>query len=89
MATEKINGVYHVSNTEQGGGGGGSDPNAVKYTEQSLTDTQQAQARTNIGAGTYSKPSDGIPASDIAPGVIPEQTELTQQILLDLWIAAT
>ena len=47
MATEKINGVYHVSNTEQGGGG--SDPNAVKYTEQSLTEAQQAQARTNIG----------------------------------------
>lgn len=51
MATEKINGVYHVSNTEQGGGGG-SDPNAVKYTPQTLTEAQQAQARENIGAGT-------------------------------------
>lgn len=27
-----------------------SDPNAVKYTEQSLTDNQKAQARINIGA---------------------------------------
>lgn len=32
------------------GGGSGSDPEAVKYTEQSLTDEQKAQARTNIGA---------------------------------------
>lgn len=33
-----------------GGGGTGSDPNAVKYTEQELTDAQKAQARTNIGS---------------------------------------
>ena len=45
--------------------------NNVKYTSQSLTDTQKEQARTNIGAGTYSKPSAGIPASDLASGVIP------------------
>lgn len=31
-------------------GGGGSDPNAVKYTEQTLTDSQKGQARENIGA---------------------------------------
>ena len=54
------------------GGGSGSDPNAVKYTPQTLTDAQKAQARTNIGAGTYSKPSDGIPASDLATGAIPD-----------------
>ena len=51
--------------------GGGSDPEAVKFTPQTLTDAQKEQARTNIGAGTYSKPSDGIPASDLASGVIP------------------
>lgn len=34
------------------GGGGGSAKDAVKYTEQSLTDSQKAQARTNIGAGS-------------------------------------
>lgn len=33
-----------------GGGGGGSDPNAVKFTAQTLTSEQQAQARQNIGA---------------------------------------
>lgn len=44
----------------------------VKFDEsQSLTDAQQTQARANIGAGTYSKPSNGIPASDLANGVIP------------------
>lgn len=39
---------------------------AVKYTQQTLTDEQKTQARTNIGAGTYSKPANGIPASDMA-----------------------
>lgn len=43
----------------------------VKYSSQSLTEQQKTQARTNIGAGTYSKPSSGIPASDLASGVIP------------------
>lgn len=32
------------------GGGGGGESNAVKYTVQSLTDPQKAQARTNIAA---------------------------------------
>lgn len=35
---------------ESGGGGGGGESNAVKYTAQSLTDPQKAQARTNIAA---------------------------------------
>ena len=40
---------------------------AVTYGAQTgKTDAQKAQARTNIGAGTYSKPSGGIPASDLA-----------------------
>lgn len=41
----------------------------VTYTQQSLTDAQKEQARTNIGAGTYSKPSGGIPSSDMASAV--------------------
>ena len=45
--------------------------NAVQYVTQTLTDAQKTQARSNIGAGTYSKPSTGIPASDLAAGVIP------------------
>lgn len=32
------------------GGGGGASDNAVLYTQQTLTDAQQAQARENIGA---------------------------------------
>lgn len=40
------------------------DPNAVKYVEQTLTDAQKAQARTNIDS--YQKPSTGIPATDLA-----------------------
>lgn len=54
MATEKINGVYHVG-YKGGGGGSGSDPEAVKYTPQTLTDAQKAQARTNIGGASSSE----------------------------------
>lgn len=43
--------------------------NAVLYTEQALGESQKSQARTNIGAGTYSKPAPGIPESDLAQGV--------------------
>lgn len=42
----------------------------VRYVSQSLTDAQKTQARTNIGAGTYSKPSGGIPASDLAEAYV-------------------
>lgn len=42
----------------------------VSYAEtQSLTSAQQSTARTNIAAGTYSKPSTGIPSTDLASGV--------------------
>lgn len=34
-----------------------------------MTDVQKTQARTNIGAGTYSKPINGIPASDLVSEV--------------------
>lgn len=37
---------------DSGGGGGGGSSNAVLYTAQSLTDSQKAQARTNIGAAS-------------------------------------
>ena len=59
------------------------DPNAIKYTEQSLTDSQKTQARTNIGAAAasaltaletaiaakYSKPASGIPEADLNSNV--------------------
>ena len=42
------------------------DTRYVRYdASTSLTDAQKAQARSNIGAGTYSKPSDGIPDEDL------------------------
>lgn len=55
----------------------------VKYSSQTLTEAQQTQARTNIGAAAasaltaletaiaakYTKPSSGIPETDLASGV--------------------
>lgn len=38
---------------------------SVSYSEQYLTSAQKSQARTNIGAGTYTKPAGGIPISDL------------------------
>ena len=42
---------------------------------QTFNDTEKAQGRSNIGAGTYSKPGSGIPYSDMASAV---QTLLTR-----------
>ena len=57
----------------------GGTADAVTYTPQTLTEEQQAQARTNIGAeeaGTaYTKPASGIPKSDLAQSV---QTSLAK-----------
>ena len=57
----------------------GGTADAVTYTPQTLTEEQQEQARTNIGAekaGTgYTKPADGIPKSDLAQSV---QTSLAK-----------
>lgn len=51
----------------------GGTTDAVTYTPQTLTDEQQTQARTNIGAekaGTgYTKPAGGIPKSDLEQDV--------------------
>lgn len=53
-------------------GGSGSDPDAVKYTEQSLTDAQKAQARLNIGAGTSN--FTGNPIVSLAAPATPDGT---------------
>lgn len=50
VCTSALIGSYTWNKVEFGGG----TSNAVQYTEQSLTDTQKQQARTNIGAGTSS-----------------------------------
>lgn len=51
----------------------GGSKDAVTYTPQTLTEEQQAQARTNIGAekaGTgYTKPASGIPKTDLTADV--------------------
>lgn len=51
----------------------GGSKDAVTYTPQTLTEAQQAQARTNIGAekaGTgYTKPASGIPKTDLEQDV--------------------
>lgn len=44
--------------------GGGGSADAVLYTPQTLTDAQQTQARANISA--YTKPSGGIPSTDLS-----------------------
>lgn len=58
---------YAVLQVGSGGGGGSED--AVLYTPQTLTTEQKSQARSNIGAGTYDKPSGGIPGTDLDAGV--------------------
>lgn len=60
----------------------------VSVNEQYWNDTAKAQARANIGAGTYSKPSGGIPAADLASGVIPQVPEAATSAPADLASAA-
>ena len=56
-------GCYHVAAIDVAGG---SSANAVLYTAQTgRTDEEKAQARANIGAGTYSKPDGGITIYDL------------------------
>ena len=73
VSGENIKTINNVSILGEGNiyiqGGGGEDPNAVKFVEQTLTSEQQTQARTNIGAGTYTKDVNGIPAADLASAV--------------------
>lgn len=69
----KISGTWAVLGSFNAGGGGGGGGDYVSYGEtQSLTTTQKATARSNIGAGTgsYSKPSGGIPQTDLATAVL-------------------
>lgn len=63
---------YWFAATETLGGGGTSDydqlSNRPQINGNTLTGNKTA---AQLGLGTYSKPSGGIPASDIASGVIP------------------
>lgn len=47
----------------------------VRFVQQFLSDSERIQARANIGAGTYTKPSGGIPESDLADDVVPDVSD--------------
>lgn len=61
----------HISNTSNPHNVTAAQIGAVRYdtASQGLSGTQKQNARTNIGAGTYSVPSGGIPKTDLASGV--------------------
>lgn len=65
---DKSNLVAAINEAAEGG-----SKDAVKYTPQTLTDEQQTQARTNIGAekagAGYTKPAGGIPKADLEQDV--------------------
>ena len=55
------------------GGGGGTEDYTELYNKPQINSVTLTGNKTasDLGLGTYSKPSDGIPASDLASGVIP------------------
>lgn len=96
----KISGTWVVLGSFNAGGGGGGSGDYVSYGEtQSLTTTQKATARSNIGAGTgsYSKPSGGIPLTDLAaavqtallPAVTSADNGKIAQVVNGAWAAAS
>lgn len=64
---------HNVTKSEVGLGNVGNFKAVSTVASQGLSDTEKANARTNIGAGTgngtYSKPSGGIPKTDLASAV--------------------
>lgn len=65
-------------------GGGTTDPNAVHFTEQELTSSQQSQARTNIGAAAASDLNDYLP---LTGGTL--TGNLTGKYITGTWLQAT
>lgn len=56
--------------TAPGGGGEAAvTPASIVTATGQMTTTQKASTRSNIGAGTYSKPSGGVPKTDLASAV--------------------
>ena len=70
---------HNVTKSDVGLGNVGNFKAVSTVASQGLSDTEKSNARANIGAGTgngtYSKPSGGIPKSDLASAV---QTSLDQ-----------
>lgn len=56
---------------------GGGDSDAVKYTEQELTDVQKAQARANIGAASEAAFVNALGGKKIWTGTAAEYALLT------------
>ena len=63
------NNPHGVTKAQVGLGNVGNFLAVSTDANQGLTDTQKVNARANIGAGTYVKPNDGIPKTDLASGV--------------------
>lgn len=61
-AEQNSDNLAETVNTVTGGEGGGTAEGAVLYTEQTLTDEQQKQARTNIGAASEVEIEDSLEA---------------------------
>lgn len=79
--------VYYFANgyegSSDGGGGGGTSDYADLTNKPSINNVTLAGNKTaaQLGLGTYTKPSGGIPATDIAAGVIPSPSSATPQNL--------
>lgn len=58
-----------VTKEDLGLGNVGNYKAVSTVASQGLSSTEKSNARTNIGAGTYSKPSGGIPESDLVDAV--------------------
>lgn len=65
-----------------------SIPSALSDLSEDTTHRVVTDAEKTAWNGKYAKPSTGIPASDLAEGVIPTQVELTTSIINQLWEAA-
>ena len=67
---DATNSRYHVSAIDaSNSGGGGVTPEAIVSATGDMTVQQAADTRGNIGAGTYSKPADGISIYDLKSDV--------------------
>ena len=67
--TGNTNNPHSVTKSQVGLGNVGNFKAVSTEANQGLSSTEQGNARTNIGAGTYSKPGGGIPSSDLAQAV--------------------
>lgn len=63
------NNPHSVTKTQVGLGNVGNFLAVSTEASQGLTDTQKSNARANIGAGTYTKDTNGIPKTDLVNAV--------------------